>query len=48
MVETLLARIEVIEITECWWCGETEQFVKYLYIPNTVDGGKKEESWLEN
>ena len=30
-VGTFLARIGVIETPKCWWCGETEQSVEYLY-----------------
>ena len=28
---TFLARIGVIEIPECWWCGVSEQTVEHLY-----------------
>ena len=30
-VGTFLAKIDVIETPECWWCGEAEQSVEHLY-----------------
>ena len=30
-VGTFLARIQVIETPECWWCGVPEQTVEHLY-----------------
>ncbi len=30
-VGTYLARIEVIETPQCWWCGQAEQSVEHLY-----------------
>ena len=26
-----MAKIGVIEITQCWWCGQAEQSIEHLY-----------------